>query len=293
MPENISTFKAASPAAVSAPWQSGHVLSSNPIVFTGGAVPSQKEIFASNSSQAFCLRWNNYQYNLMSVFETYKMNELFVDVTLACEGSLIKAHKMVLSACSPYFQTIFADNPCEHPVVIMNDIRLVEMKAIVEFIYTGQVNIAQEDISQLLRVAETLKIRGLADVSDNQTNTEIPGMNAMTNEPKPKTTSTDETKQPGTALNCTPQPPLKPTTSLRTPKKEIQNLCKRKEEAEIVSPRSKRFKSSKVQDDQAATPIKQKKKKCDKIVGAEELIGQIKEETTQSSIEDDNKVRFK
>lgn len=57
--------------------------------------------------QQFCLRWNNFQTNFTSQFKALRLEEDFVDVTLACEGKRIKAHKLVLSACSPYFKELF------------------------------------------------------------------------------------------------------------------------------------------------------------------------------------------
>ncbi|KAL1130639.1 hypothetical protein AAG570_011881 [Ranatra chinensis] len=117
------------------------------------------------SPQQFCLRWNNYQTNLTNVFDQLLQSESFVDVTLACEGHSVKAHKMVLSACSPYFQSLFFDNPCQHPIVILKDIKWPELKAVVEFMYRGEINVSQEQIGPLLKVAESLKIRGLADVN--------------------------------------------------------------------------------------------------------------------------------
>lgn len=117
--------------------------------------------------QQFCLRWNNYQSNLTNVFDQLLQNESFVDVTLACDGNSIKAHKMVLSACSPYFQSLFFDNPCQHPIVIMRDVKWPELMAVVEFMYKGEINVRQEQIAPLLRVAEMLKIRGLADVKSD------------------------------------------------------------------------------------------------------------------------------
>lgn len=126
----------------------------------------------TNNTQQFCLRWNNYQTNLTSVFDQLLQNESFVDVTLACDDNSIKAHKMVLSACSPYFQSLFFDNPCQHPIIIMRDVKWPELKAAVEFMYKGEINISQEQIGPLLRLAETLKIRGLADVKkDSELNT--------------------------------------------------------------------------------------------------------------------------
>ncbi|XP_041987028.1 protein bric-a-brac 1-like isoform X2 [Aricia agestis] len=120
---------------------------------------------ADGSPQQFCLRWNNYQTNLAVCFDQLLQSESFVDVTLACEGQSLKAHKVVLSACSPYFQTLFMDNPCRHPIIIMRDIKYCDLKAVVDFMYRGEINVSQDQISALLKVAEMLKIRGLTDVS--------------------------------------------------------------------------------------------------------------------------------
>ncbi|CAK1588032.1 unnamed protein product [Parnassius mnemosyne] len=120
---------------------------------------------ADGSPQQFCLRWNNYQSNLANCFDQLLQTESFVDVTLACEGQSLKAHKVVLSACSPYFQTLFMDNPCRHPIIIMRDIKYCDLRAVVDFMYRGEINVSQDQISALLKVAEMLKIRGLTDVS--------------------------------------------------------------------------------------------------------------------------------
>lgn len=120
--------------------------------------PSKKQ------HQRFCLKWNKYQANLTHVFDQLLQNELFVDVTLACGGRTMKAHKIVLSACSPYFQALFLDNPCQHPTIILRDIEWTDLRAAIEFMYKGEVNVFQEQIGPLLRVAEMLKIRGLTEI---------------------------------------------------------------------------------------------------------------------------------
>lgn len=102
---------------------------------------------------------------MLAVFEQLLSNEALVDVTLACEGLSLKAHKMVLSACSPFFQALFIENPCKHPIVIMKDMRYMDLKAIVEFMYRGEVNVSQDQLSALLKTAETLKVKGLAEVT--------------------------------------------------------------------------------------------------------------------------------
>lgn len=119
-------------------------------------------------SQQYCLRWNNHQHNLLSVFEDLLHHEAFVDVTLACDGLQLKAHKMVLSACSPYFQSMLYGTPDRHPIVFLRDVRYHEMKALLEFMYRGEVSVDQDNLTSLLKVAEGLKIKGLADVNEQK-----------------------------------------------------------------------------------------------------------------------------
>ena len=69
--------------------------------------------------QLFCLRWNNHQTNLLSVFDQLLQLEAFCDVTLAVDGASIKCHKMVLAACSSYFQNLFMENDAKHPIVFL------------------------------------------------------------------------------------------------------------------------------------------------------------------------------
>ncbi|KAL4717495.1 hypothetical protein ACJJTC_000644, partial [Scirpophaga incertulas] len=133
---------------------------------------------ADGSPQQFCLRWNNYQANLATCFDQLLQSQSFVDVTLACDGQSLKAHKVVLSACSPYFQSLFMDNPCQHPIIIMRDIKYCDLKAVVDFMYRGEINVSQDQISALLKVAETLKVRGLTDVSSDQAVLRPGGMEA-------------------------------------------------------------------------------------------------------------------
>lgn len=117
------------------------------------------------SQQQFCLRWNNHQLNMLNVFDQLLQNESFVDVTLACDGLSLKAHKVVLSACSPYFQKLLLDNPCQHPIVILKDVNYADLKALVDFMYKGEVNVLQDQLQELLKTADLLKIKGLCEVS--------------------------------------------------------------------------------------------------------------------------------
>ncbi|XP_069179392.1 protein tramtrack, alpha isoform isoform X7 [Procambarus clarkii] len=121
------------------------------------------------AEQQFCLRWNNFQANIVSSFEALLDREEFVDVTLTAEGKSLKAHRVLLSACSPYFRDLFRDIPAhQHPVIVLRDTSFLELKSLLSFIYHGEVNVSQERLGLLLKTAEALRIKGLAQ--DKRTN---------------------------------------------------------------------------------------------------------------------------
>ncbi|XP_059471754.1 zinc finger and BTB domain-containing protein 14-like isoform X1 [Neocloeon triangulifer] len=115
--------------------------------------------------QQICLKWNSFQSNIVTCFETLWEEEGLVDCTLASEGQCIRAHKVILSACSPFFRRIFETNPCQHPVIILQDVQFSDLEALLCFVYKGEVNIDQDDLPALLKAAESLQIRGLCTAS--------------------------------------------------------------------------------------------------------------------------------
>ncbi|XP_066587141.1 broad-complex core protein isoforms 1/2/3/4/5 isoform X3 [Prorops nasuta] len=130
-------------------------------------------------TQHFCLRWNNYQSSITSAFENLRDDEDFVDVTLACDGKSLKAHRVVLSACSPYFRELLKSTPCKHPVIVLQDVAFSDLHALVEFIYHGEVNVHQRSLSSFLKTAEVLRVSGLTQQADQTDKDDLSHVRAL------------------------------------------------------------------------------------------------------------------
>ena len=117
------------------------------------------------SSEKFCLRWNDFERNISGAFRELREDKDFFDVTLACDDDQIQAHKVILSACSPFFRTILRRNRHEHPLLFLKGVKYVDLVSVLNFMYHGEVNVAQEELNSFLAVAEDLKVKGLTQNS--------------------------------------------------------------------------------------------------------------------------------
>ncbi|KAL1383397.1 hypothetical protein pipiens_013139 [Culex pipiens pipiens] len=118
----------------------------------------------------FALCWNNFADNIASGFQSLYDRGDLVDVTIACDGKLLKAHKIVLAICSPYFQEMFLENPCKHPIIVLKDVSLNVMQELLQFMYQGEVNVKHSELQSFMKIAETLQIKGLTASHRNDRN---------------------------------------------------------------------------------------------------------------------------
>ena len=114
-------------------------------------------------SEKFCLHWNDFAENISSAFRELREQEEFFDLTLACEDEEIRVHKVILAACSPFFRNILQRHPHQHTLLYLKGVKYSDLQAVITFMYQGEVNVAQEDLSSFLAVAADLKIKGLTE----------------------------------------------------------------------------------------------------------------------------------
>jgi len=124
------------------------------------------------TSEKFCLRWNEYERNISEAFREFRDDSDFFDITLACEEEQVQAHKLILSACSPFFKQVLHKHTHSHPLLYLKGVKYVDLEAVLNFMYHGQVNVAQDELNSFLQVAEDLKVKGLSQVNTkNKTDT--------------------------------------------------------------------------------------------------------------------------
>ena len=150
------------------------------------------------TSEKFCLRWNDFESNISVAFQELREDKDFFDVTLACDENQIQAHKVILSACSPFFRTVLKRNKHEHPLLYLKGVKYSDIVAVLNFMYHGEVNVAQEELNSFLAVAEDLKVKGLTQNAAEKSQ----GNQSTNHLPKPRVRDAPE-KQ-----DIQPPPPL-------------------------------------------------------------------------------------
>ena len=98
------------------------------------------------SAEKFCLRWNDFESNISSAFRELREDKDFFDVTLACEDDQIQAHKVILSACSPFFRAVLKRNRHEHPLLYLKGVKFIDLVSVLNFMYHGEVNVALPEL---------------------------------------------------------------------------------------------------------------------------------------------------
>ena len=109
------------------------------------------------------VKWNdNLQERLQTSFGKLREDNDFTDVTLVCEDQMLKAHKVILSASSPFFSSLLRAHPHPEPLVIRG-VKADDLAAMVDFIYLGEANILQEQLGRFLALAEQLQLKGMTN----------------------------------------------------------------------------------------------------------------------------------
>jgi len=179
-------------------------------------------------SEKFCLRWNDFESNISSAFRELRDDKDFFDITLACDDEQIQAHKVILSACSPFFRNVLRRNPHQHPLLYLKGVKYTDLQSVLNFMYHGEVNVAQEELNSFLAVAEDLKVKGLTQNQSQAENTKTESHNPPPKAPQQIKTIHRPPARENIPIANRPRPP--PPPSYTTDSDDIQELVPVKSE---------------------------------------------------------------
>ena len=110
----------------------------------------------------YCLQWENFKSLTLNSLRSEPENNL-CDVTLISDDELsFSAHKVILSSCSSFFKNVFSKTIQHNPVIYLGGVSSINLSYLLDFIYTGKVQLHQNDIDSFLNQAQKLKVSGLS-----------------------------------------------------------------------------------------------------------------------------------
>ena len=174
------------------------------------------------STEKFCLRWNDFETNISSAFREIREDKDFFDVTLACDNEQIQAHKVILSACSPFFRTILRRNQHSNPLLYLKGVRFTDLTSVLNFMYHGEVNVAQEELNSFLAVAEELKVKGLTQ--GPTTGPPPPSPSPQSNQSRKSSSFVEPSSREPTVPPKRPRPSLPPPSARVETDVEVQEV---------------------------------------------------------------------
>ena len=93
-------------------------------------------------------------------------HENFDVILMSSDKTQFKAHRLFLSASSPFFHDILQSEDCESDIVIfLNDVGHEELEAILELIYLGATIIRNDQHDSIFHIAKSLKIHNITNIA--------------------------------------------------------------------------------------------------------------------------------
>ena len=157
-----------------------------------------------------------------AILSTFLQN-LYTDVTLACDGKLYSVHKLVLSTCSDYFSSMLERTNCKNPVIVLKDIKSEDLEALLDYMYLGEVNVRQSDLATLIKAAECLRVKGLAVPDD---------------EPPPKKTRSGDTQSRRGDTSSSPPAKRKRRSDVDDGRDDVRNAPRSPRVSPISKPKT-------------------------------------------------------
>ena len=134
------------------------------------------------------LKWVDFSSSAASTLQSLMNDPDFTDVTLvSSDHQQVKAHRVVLSSSSPVLrEMLVAGQFHPNPLIYLRGVPHLHLKALVDFCYQGEADVARDQLETFLELASELKVKGLCEGEANTTKLETKTTKEELKKPKEK-----------------------------------------------------------------------------------------------------------
>ena len=104
---------------------------------------------------------SEYIQNQTKFYSDLLESQELTDVTLACDGYQVGAHRTVISASSLFFRDVIKNSKHQNPFIYLKGVSKETLESMLHFIYAGEATVQSENLEQLVEVGKDLEIIGL------------------------------------------------------------------------------------------------------------------------------------
>lgn len=118
---------------------------------------------------------SSHQNILLEGLNSLRLKEELLDITLVIEGTVFRAHKAVLSACSDYFRAMFTDNMLEarQNEICLNGITAKGFNQLLEYAYTARLALNLANVQDVLEAASHVQMVNCIQACSNYLQSQI------------------------------------------------------------------------------------------------------------------------
>lgn len=121
---------------------------------------------ATQSADQALFSSDHYARLILAQMNKMRLRTDFCDVGLRVGGRVFRVHRLVLAASSPYFSALFSGRMSEAD---KDEVQILGVEAevfeiLVEFIYTGMINVSVENVQELIVAADMLQLAEVVSI---------------------------------------------------------------------------------------------------------------------------------
>ncbi|XP_037828520.1 kelch-like ECH-associated protein 1B isoform X3 [Lucilia sericata] len=131
--------------------------------YGSSTIDDHDDLNAKDDDMTFCM--SNYAKEALKMMFMMRSHNMLTDVILEVKQELFPAHKVVLSAASPYFKAMFTGGLKETEMsrVQLQGVCPTAMGRIIYFMYTGHIRVTEVTVCQLLPAATMFQVPNVID----------------------------------------------------------------------------------------------------------------------------------